>query len=123
MTTGVLAESWVFGIASTGIWTGIITALLWIPFKRLQGKGPIAKDNSSDLVGHMFVIDSDITSAQASTTQYSGINWRVELAPNANIARIPSGATVKVCSVEVGVFKVIPATASAIGNKLASSAS
>ena len=106
MSFGVLPETWVAGISSTGIATGLITSLLWKPLKRLQGDRPLEKDNSSDLVGHEFVLDSDLTRKKPGSTNYSGISWRVELDKDAGVDTIEAGQHVSVSSVEVGVFKV-----------------
>lgn len=106
MSFGVLAETWVAGISCTGISTGVITAVLWKPLKNLQGDRPIGKDNSSDLIGHTFVVDSDISVTKPGSTNYSGISWKVEIDQNAGVDTIDAGQSVMVSSVEVGVFKV-----------------
>ena len=85
----------------------MITALLWKQLKKLQGDRPAAKDNSSDLVGHTFVVENEITKTKPGITHYSGISWRVEIANDADVDVIAAGKTVKVSSVEVGLFKVI----------------
>lgn len=112
LTTGVLMsldmlpETWLAGVSCTGIGTGIITALLWMPLKKLQDNRPVKKDNSSDLVGYEFVVKSDITSVKPSSTNYSGISWKVEIDKDAGVDTIEAGQRVSVSSVEVGVFKV-----------------
>jgi hypothetical protein len=106
MSFAVLPETWIAGVSCTGISSGIITWLLWKPLKKLQGDRPTEKDNSSDLVGHEFVVDSDITVSHPGTTHYSGISWKVEIDKDAGIDTIQAGQRVTVSSVEVGVFKV-----------------
>ena len=106
MSFGVLPETWIAGISCTGISSGIITSLLWKPLKNLQGNRPSVKDNSSDLIGHEFVVDSDIALNKPGATSYSGINWKVEIDKDAGIDSIEAGQRVSVSSVEVGVFKV-----------------
>lgn len=106
MVAGLIPETWVAGISTTGIATGAVTALLWKQLKRLQGDRPLEKDNSSDLVGHTFVVESDITRTRPGTTQYSGIRWKVEIDKNADVDIIEAGKNVTVTSVDVGVFKV-----------------
>jgi membrane protein implicated in regulation of membrane protease activity len=106
MSFGLIPETWIAGIACTGISSGMIASLLWKPLKKLQGNCPIEKDNSSDLVGHGFVLASDIAATKPGSTQYSGITWRVEIASDAGVDTIHAGQTVTVSSVEVGVFKV-----------------
>ncbi|MDH5572563.1 MAG: NfeD family protein [Gammaproteobacteria bacterium] len=106
MSAGMLPETWIAGIACTGISSGVITLLLWKPLKKLQGDRPAGKDNSSDLVGHEFVVDSDISNDRPGFTNYSGIRWKVEIDTDAGIDTIQAGQRVVVSSVEVGVFKV-----------------
>ncbi|MDH5484822.1 MAG: NfeD family protein [Gammaproteobacteria bacterium] len=106
MSFGILPQTWIMGIACTGISAGIITTLLWRPLKRLQGDRPPTKDNSSDLVGHEFVVDSDIAANKPGSTHYSGIHWKVVLDKDAGVDVIQAGQRVSVSSVEVGVFKV-----------------
>lgn len=108
MSFAVLPETWIAGVSCTGISSGIITMLLWKPLKKLQGDRPLEKDNSSDLVGHEFVLDTDIALNKPGETHYSGIRWKVEIARGAGVDTITAGQTVKVSSVEVGVFKVAP---------------
>jgi len=106
MSLGVLPPTWVVGVSSTGIGSGLIALLLWKPLKKLQGSGPAKKDNSSDLVGHEFVLDTDIFVGNPSVTNYSGVTWRVEIDEDAGVDALPAGQRVSVSSVEVGLFKV-----------------
>ena len=106
MSFGVLVETWVAGIACTGISTGLITAILWKPLKQLQGNRPIEKDNSSDLIGYTFIIENELTTTKPGRTQYSGVSWRVEIDKDAGTDIIEAGKNVTVSSVDVGLFKV-----------------
>ena len=106
MSSGLLPETWIAGVSCTGISSGVITLLLWKPLKNLQGNRTTEKDNSSDLVGYEFVVNSDITVNQPGSKNYSGINWKVEIDKDAGINTIQAGQRVSVSSVEVGVFKV-----------------
>lgn len=106
MSFGLLPETWIAGIACTGISTGVITAVLWKQLKKLQGGRAIEKDNSSDLIGHTFVVESDISVTKPGLTNYSGISWKVEIDRNAGVDTIEAGKSVTVSSVEVGAFKV-----------------
>ncbi|MCW8928620.1 MAG: NfeD family protein [Gammaproteobacteria bacterium] len=108
MSFGVLPETWIAGISCTGISSGIITMILWKPLNKLQGDRPIEKDNSSDLIGHEFVVETDIALNKPGVTDYSGIRWKVEIAKDAGVDSIAAGQTVIVSSVEVGLFKVKP---------------
>ena len=106
MSFAVLPETWIAGVSCTGISSGIITSLLWKPLKNLQDDSPIEKDNSSDLIGHEFIVESDIAVNKPGSTNYSGITWKVEIDKDAGINTIQAGQRVSVSSVEVGVFKV-----------------
>jgi hypothetical protein len=106
MSFGVLPETWIAGISSAGISSGVITFVLWKPLKRLQGDQPTGKDNSSDIIGYEFVLDSDISVTMPGSKKYSGITWKVEIDKDADIDTIKAGQRVAVSSVEVGVFKV-----------------
>lgn len=106
MTVGVLPLTWIAGVACTGISSGVIASLLWKPLKKLQGDRPVGKDNSSDLIGHEFVVDSDIAQNRPGATSYSGIAWKVEIDKDSGVDIIPAGQRVTVTSVEVGVFRV-----------------
>lgn len=106
MSINMLPETWIVGLSCTGIGTGIITALLWMPLKKLQDNRPVGKDNSSDLVGYEFVVESDISSVKPGFANYSGISWKVEIDKDAGVDTIEAGQRVSVSSVEVGVFKV-----------------
>jgi len=106
MSVGVLPETWVAGIASTGISAGVVTTLLWKPLKRLQENRSSGKDNSSDLIGHEFVLEKSISLTEPGTTHYSGISWKVEIDKNAGVDSMAAGQRVSVSSVDVGSFKV-----------------
>ena len=106
MSLGILPETWIAGVSCTGISSGIITALLWKPMKKLQGNRLTKKDNSSDLVGYEFVVDSDITKENPGSKKYSGIKWIVKIDETAGVDSIEAGQKVIVSSVDVGLFKV-----------------
>ena len=106
MSVGVLPQTWVAGVSCTGIGSGIIALALWKPLKKLQGDRPAEKDNSSDLVGHEFVLESNITVSNPGVTEYSGVTWKVEIDKDAGVDTLAAGQGVSVSSVEVGVFKV-----------------
>lgn len=110
MMLGILPETWLAGIATTGITSGLSVALLWKPLKKLQGSKPLEKDNSSDLIGHEFELTSQLNESTPSTTKYSGISWKVELDQGSERKSLNLGETVKVSSVEAGLFVVKPKT-------------
>jgi len=106
MNFALIPETWIAGVACTGISSGIITLLLWKPLKALQGKNSTEKDNSSDLIGYEFITENDVSISQPGTTNYSGLSWKVEIDKDAGVDTIESGQRVTVSSVDVGVFKI-----------------
>ena len=106
MSVGVLPQTWIAGVACTGIGSGVIVLLLWKPLKKLQGNRRAEKDNSSDFVGLEFVLESDISLSTPGVTEYSGLSWKVEIDEDAGIDALAVGQRVSVSSVDVGVFKV-----------------
>ena len=108
MSVGVLPETWIAGVACSGISSGVIASVLWKPLRRLQGGRQPGKDNSSDLVGHEFTIATEIGVDRPGSTNYSGIAWKVIPDQDAGVEVIAAGERVVVTSVEVGVFKVKP---------------
>jgi membrane protein implicated in regulation of membrane protease activity len=106
MSFGVIPETWIAGIASTGISSAVITALLWRPFKILQGNRLPGKDNSSDLIGLEFVTSTDLSADESGSHLYSGVQWKVKIDRDSGIGNIKAGQKVTVTSVEVGLFKV-----------------
>ncbi len=106
MMAGMIPATWIAGLASVGISSGIVASVLWKPLKNLQGTRVSGKDNSSDFVGLEFVLEQDITPLSPGKRRYSGINWRVEIDTSSGLQEIRAGTPVKVCSVDVGVFRV-----------------
>jgi membrane protein implicated in regulation of membrane protease activity len=108
MWADLVPQTWLSGMATFGISSGLSAVVLWKPLLKLQNPGPPAKDNSSDLVGHEFRVEQEITRQAPGKTRYSGIEWRVELADDAATDLIESGQKVAVSSVDVGVMRVKP---------------
>ena len=109
MWTGLVPATWTASFAVFTVSTVITTALLWVPFKKLQSKPYQQTDASSDLIGYEFTTDSALSSATPGTTRYSGIEWKVELDKAAAGREVAAGEKVKVSSVSVGLFRVMPA--------------
>ncbi len=105
---GIIPSTWIAGIASFGLCSVVITAVLWKTLKKLQGRNNhvSTQDYSSDFIGHSFVLATTITHVQSSHTRYSGIEWRVEIEDSAKVKEISAGTKVVVCSVDAGVFRV-----------------
>jgi len=103
---GWLPETWLAGVASLGISSFLIALVLWKPLLRFQNQKAPGKDNSSDLIGHEFHLQQDITTNTYGKTQYSGIEWRVEIDAHSGLTSLDSGSQVVVTSVDAGVFRV-----------------
>lgn len=103
---GVIDDQWLLSIASFGLASAAAALLLWIPFKKLQSGSELGNDKSSDLIGHTFRLESDLTPTVNASTRYSGIDWRVELSENSAHSVIESGSRVSVAAVNAGVFYV-----------------
>lgn len=108
MAIDVLPQTWIAGLAGFGLISGALGVLLWKPLRRMQQSSP-GRQSSSDFTGLEFVLDKDISKNQTTLHRYSGINWRVELDGAAGCERIAAGQRVRVVSVGVGVFRVMPA--------------
>ncbi|MDH5324691.1 MAG: NfeD family protein [Gammaproteobacteria bacterium] len=105
---GILPQTWLAGIATFGISTGVLSALLWGPMKRFQDKSEPQNKQSSDFVGLEFVCNSDISLTQPGSHKYSGITWKVEIDTDTGLDQIANGTPVVVSEVNVGLFKVKP---------------
>lgn len=108
MMMGLLPETWLAGVASFGISTGLVSVLLWRPLQRIQGKRAPRRDQSSDLIGLEFVTEQEVTLIQPGAKKYSGIEWKVEIAKDAGVETIAAGKHVTVTSVDAGIFRVKP---------------
>lgn len=112
LLTGVLLwfslvpDSFIAAIACFAVSTSLLTVLLWKPLKRMQSGSELGHDRSSDLIGHSFVLASDVSRAAPGVQKYSGINWRVEPAEHLHDTVISAGTQVSVAAVSVGVFYV-----------------
>jgi hypothetical protein len=106
MMTGVLTASWIAGMASFGISTGIVSLLLWKPMKKLQDRPVKAQAQSSDLVGYEFVLQQDVSMAQPGMHRYSGVTWRIEPDASETATLLHAGQRVSVTSLDAGVFRV-----------------
>jgi membrane protein implicated in regulation of membrane protease activity len=105
MTLGVLPQSWVAGIACFGISTGVASAVLWSPFKKMQNSGSPPSQQSSDLIGYSFVLGQDVNSQATGIHRYSGVDWTVKLEDGVQ-DELTTGQKVVVTSVDVGIFRV-----------------
>ena len=108
MSVGVLPETWIAGIATCGISTGIVGALLWKPLRKLQDNNVSTQSNSSDLIGYAFVLQEDMSLVHPGYHRYSGVDWKIELDASADVDELSAGQRVAVVSVDAGIFRVKP---------------
>lgn len=105
---GLVPDSFIAAIACFAISTAVVTALLWVPLKRLQSGSELGNDRSSDIIGHTFHLSSDINRTSWGEQKYSGIKWKVKPADDLVDDAISAGTQVKVTAVSVGAFFVQP---------------
>jgi membrane protein implicated in regulation of membrane protease activity len=108
MMFGVLPETWIAGVASFGICTGVFSALLWKPLTRMQSGSAPRPGSSSDLIGLEFVLQHEISVTYPGSYRYSGIDWNVEIDKSATDSTLAEGQRVAVVSVDAGIFRVVP---------------
>lgn len=106
MSAGIIPETWIAGTACFGLATGLSSAILWKPLRRMQDTATPQVRQKSDIVGYEFVLADDITRAAPGSHRYSGIEWRVEIDSSSEDDALSKGERVVVVSVDVGVFRV-----------------
>jgi hypothetical protein len=106
MMAGVLPETWIAGVSSFGIATGISSAVLWKPMMLMQGKSAAKQKPSSDFVGLEFVLAEDISTATPGSYRYSGVDWKVVCDSSSDDNAIAKGQRVVVVAVQVGLLYV-----------------
>ena len=105
--SGLLPPGWLFGIASFGVCSALITAILWQPLKRLQAGPRHHRETSSDFIGLRFHLEQPLARDSPGTHRYSGITWRVELDSASAAHSLPAGAKVEVSGLDAGVLRVV----------------
>ena len=99
---GVMTDSWANILISVAVLSAIYTALLWKPLSRLQ-QDTKPQEVKSDIIGHQFHLETDVTASQPGMYLYSGVNWKIEADEE-----LTAGAKVEVTQVKVGVMRVKP---------------
>lgn len=102
----IVPDNFIAAVACFAISTAAVTGLLWSPLKRFQSGTELGNDRSSDIIGHTFILGSDVSRTAPGVQKYSGINWRVEPSDVAKQDTLPQGTPVQVDAVSVGVFYV-----------------
>lgn len=106
MAAGLLPETWTAGTACFGIATGISSAILWKPLRKMQDAATPQKRQNSDIVGLEFVLSDDVSATMPSSHRYSGIDWKVEIDSSSEVDVLHKGDRVTVVSVDVGLLRV-----------------
>lgn len=106
MNAGLLPETWIAGTACFGIATGISSAVLWVPLRKMQESSAPIQKPTSDIVGLEIVLMDDISIISPGTYRYSGIDWKLEIDSGSNVETLAKGERVEVVSVDVGLMRV-----------------
>ena len=97
---GIIPDTWLSAMFSTGVVTALSAALLWKPLKNMQTQVDTRKVKS-DLVGHRFVLVEDVAPGLTPEYHYSGINWKLIASEH-----LVAGTQVEVTQADVGVFHI-----------------
>lgn len=97
---GILPDSGLGSMFSTGILTLIFAGVLWGPLKRMQSNVS-PKKAQGDLVGHEFVLKEPVSPELSPNYHYSGVNWSL-----ISEELIEAGTRVEVTEAEVGAFHI-----------------
>jgi membrane protein implicated in regulation of membrane protease activity len=97
---GIIPDTLLAALLSTGILTALSAVLLWKPLKNMQAKVDTTKAKS-DLVGHSFVLVEDVAPELTPVYRYSGIDWKL-----ISSEHLVSGTKVEVVEADVGVFHI-----------------
>ncbi|AGH47444.1 NfeD family protein [Paraglaciecola psychrophila] len=97
---GIIPDTWLSAMLSTGVLTGLSAVLLWKPLKNMQTQVDKTKAQG-DLVGHRFILVEDVAPELTPEYHYSGIDWKLK----AN-EHLVAGTQVEVTQADVGVFHI-----------------
>ena len=100
MSFSVIPDTALSALSSVSVFSIIIAFGFWKPLRKLQKPN----DNNEievGLVGHKFILTSDVSPNKSIDYKYSGVNWIVK-----SLEEIDAGQSVKVIKLEVGVLLV-----------------
>jgi len=100
MFAGLISSTVANALLFSGLLSLISAVGLWKPLKKMQDSTE-RKAVTSDLIGHQFTVDADISSATPGEVQFSGVTWKV-----ITDADIKAGSRVEVKHTAVGVLTV-----------------
>jgi membrane protein implicated in regulation of membrane protease activity len=97
---GILPNSGLGAMFSTGILTLTFAVILWRPLKRMQSDVS-PKKAQGDLVGHQFILKDTVSLTESPKYHYSGVDWSL-----ISVVPIEVGTRVEVIEAEVGAFHI-----------------
>jgi membrane protein implicated in regulation of membrane protease activity len=97
---GIIPDTWLAAMFSTGLLTALSAVLLWKPLKNVQTEVDTTRAKS-DLVGHRFVLVEDVAPELMPEYHYSGINWKLKASEH-----LVAGTQVEVIQADVGIFHI-----------------
>ncbi|MFT6990101.1 MAG: hypothetical protein ACJASL_002079 [Paraglaciecola sp.] len=97
---GIIPDTWLAAMFSTGLLTALSAVLLWKPLKNMQTKVDTTRAKG-DLVGHRFVLVEDVAPELTPEYHYSGINWKLMASEH-----LVAGTQVEVIQADVGIFHI-----------------
>jgi membrane protein implicated in regulation of membrane protease activity len=97
---GIIPDTLLAAMLSTGILTALSAVMLWKPLKNMQTHVDTTKAKG-DLVGYSFVLVEDVAPEMTPIYRYSGIDWKLKASE-----LIVSGTRVEVIEADVGVFHI-----------------
>lgn len=100
MSFSVIPDTALSALSSVSVFSIIIAFGFWKPLKKLQ-KPDDNNEIEVGLVGHKFILTSDVSPNKSIDYKYSGVNWIVK-----SLEEIDAGQSVKVIKLEVGVLLV-----------------
>ncbi|MFA3792855.1 NfeD family protein [Aliiglaciecola sp. SL4] len=100
MYIGMIPDTLMSATLTVGILTAVSAALLWKPLKNIQ-QNVDKRPAQSDLIGHRFLLQENVSITENPYYNYSGIQWQLKSAQP-----ISAGSVVKVIKAEVGLFYV-----------------
>ena len=100
MSFSVIPDTALSALSSVSVFSIIIAFGFWKPLRKLQ-KPDDNNEIDVGLVGHKFILTSDVSPNKSIDYKYSGVNWIVK-----SLEEIDAGQSVKVIKLEVGVLLV-----------------
>jgi len=97
---GILPATLSSALSGVAVLTIASAAGLWKPLKKMQNSVE-PEEVTSDLIGHSFVLDSDVSHTQYGLHHFSGIEWKVK-----SESEIAAGTEVEIVKTEVGELTV-----------------